>query len=81
MVEHRAQPRHRTLKAGKIVFNHRFSVVDCTIRNLSVAGACLQVPSTVGIPDNFDLLIEPDKATRPCRVAWKNENRIGVAFQ
>jgi hypothetical protein len=81
MVDRRAQPRHRTLKAGKIVFNHRFSVVDCTIRNLSVGGACLLVPSTIGIPDDFDLLIEPEKATRPCRVAWKNETRIGVTFQ
>jgi PilZ domain len=81
MAERRAHPRHRTLKAGKIVFNHRFCVVDCTVRNLSADGACLQVPSTLGIPDDFDLLIEPEKATHTCRVAWKNETRMGVTFQ
>ena len=81
MQEHRAQPRHRTLKAGKVVFNHRFSVVDCTIRNLSAGGACLRVPSTVGIPDDFDLLIEPERVPRACRVAWKNEHDLGVMFR
>jgi hypothetical protein len=80
-VEHRTQVRHRTLKAGKIVFNHRSSVVDCMVRNLSLDGACLHVPSTVGIPDDFDLLIEPDRSARICRVAWKDESRIGVAFR
>jgi hypothetical protein len=39
-----------TLKAGRIVFNQRRSVLDCTVRNLSSTGACPDVPSTVGIP-------------------------------
>jgi hypothetical protein len=81
MLEQRKHPRHRTLKAGRIVFNHRFSVIDCTVRNLSDGGACLELASSVGIPESFDLTIEPDRGTRPCRVAWKSENRIGVAFQ
>jgi hypothetical protein len=81
MSERRAYPRHRTLKAGKIVFNHHFSVVDCTVRNLSAGGACLRVSSTLGIPDDFDLLIEPEKAARACRVAWKDETQMGVTFR
>ena len=81
MQERRAQPRHRTLKAGKIVFNHHFCVVDCTIRNLSTASASLRVPSTVGIPDDFDLLIEPERAPRACRVTWKNEHDLGIMFR
>ena len=63
MAERRAHPRHRTLKAGKIVFNHHFSVVDCTVRSLSATGARLDVPSTFGIPDDFDLLVERFFAT------------------
>jgi hypothetical protein len=81
MAERRIYPRHRTLKAGKIVFNHHFSVVDCTVRNLSAHGARLDVPSTFGIPDDFDLLVEPDKAMRARRVAWKDEHRLGVTFR
>jgi hypothetical protein len=51
MEERRKKPRHRSLKAGKIVFNRQRSVVDCTIRNLSDDGACLVVASPVGLPD------------------------------
>lgn len=49
MDEHRRQPRLRTLKSGKIVFNKKSSVLDCTIRNLSGTGACLQVADPTGI--------------------------------
>ena len=81
MMERRMRQRHRVLKAGKIVFNHSFSVVSCTVRNVSESGACLSVATTIGIPDDFDLVIEPEKEGRPCHVAWKQENRLGVTFQ
>jgi hypothetical protein len=73
MSELRKEPRHRTLKTGRIVFNQRRSVLDCTVRNLSSTGACLDVPSTVGIPDAFELIIESESITRVCRIAWRSE--------
>jgi hypothetical protein len=79
--EHRRQVRRRTLKAGKIIFNHHLSVIDCTIRNLSDGGALLEIPNTIGVPDNFELWIDAEKKSRPCRVAWKTATRVGVAFQ
>ena len=81
MLEQRKHSRHRTLKTGQIVFNHRTSVISCTVRNLSDAGACLQVASSVGVPNSFDLTIELDGSSRPCNVTWRSEQRIGVAFQ
>jgi len=36
--------------------------------------------STLGIPNDFDLVIEPDKAAVACRVAWKNDRQMGVTF-
>ena len=81
MSERKRYPRLRTLKTGRIVFDRRSCVIDCTVRNLSAAGACLELPSTVGVPDRFDLMIGPEKHPRPCRVAWKDETRVGVTFQ
>src|ERR1043166_6427593 len=75
------KPRLPPLKAGKIVFDRPPCVIDCTVPHLSAAGACLQLPSTVGIPERFDLVIAPEKCPRPCRVAWKDETRVGVTFQ
>jgi len=59
MIEKRASPRVRTLKRGSIVFGVA-STVDCVVRNLSETGACLEVASPIGIPDDFTLQIRPE---------------------
>jgi hypothetical protein len=81
MEEHRKRPRHRALKAGKIIFNRRLSVVDCIVRNLSDEGATLELGSPVGLPETFDLSIPWDDLKRSCRVSWKSTTKIGVKFQ
>ena len=53
---------------------------SCAVRNLSDTGAALDVPACVGIPHEFKLRIETDRVTRHCRVVWRREIRIGVAF-
>jgi hypothetical protein len=78
--EKRKLPRHRTLKAGSISINHASSI-DCRVRNMSAIGACLEVASQIGIPDDFVLVIEADHLMRPCRVIWRTATRMGVSFQ
>lgn len=68
------------LKSGKIVFNDRRSVIDCMIRDRSQHGAKLQVVTSVGIPDQFDLVVEADHSTHACRVVWRNQKNVGVEF-
>jgi hypothetical protein len=77
--ERRKFPRHRVLKSGTISFHHS-GTVTCRVRNLSEGGACLEVESPVGIPQNFILLIESENLNRKTRVIWKREQQIGVAF-
>lgn len=78
-IEHRKAQRRPTLKGGRIVFNRDQSTFDCTVRNLSRQGAKLQVGSSIGIPDNFDLLL-PNTTRQPCRVVWRRPREIGIAF-
>jgi hypothetical protein len=70
----------RTLKSARILLNHHHSVIDCTVRNLSPLGACLQVASTLGIPERFDVLFDADHSVRACRVVWHKERQLGVEF-
>ena len=77
--EKRKAPRHRTLKAGNIRFN-RAAGIDCRVRNLSPAGACLEIASQFGIPEDFVLVIDADHLSRPCHVIWRTATRMGVAF-
>jgi len=74
----RGAARHRVLKAGTIELGG--GVIDCTIRNLSITGAALDVPTPVGIPDEFTLVIPSDELRFVCRVVWRKAGRIGVRF-
>jgi hypothetical protein len=80
MDQKRDASRQRTLKSGRIVFNDKSSVLDCTVRNLSARGACLEVTSALGVPASFDLLLDADGSTRRCDIVWKSRNRLGVSF-
>ncbi len=79
MSEKRSKPRLRTLKGGSIIFGLA-AAIDCTVRNMSETGACLEVQSPLGIPDDFTLLIKPEFVKRACHVAWRSSQRIGVRF-
>ena len=77
--ERRDAARHRVLKVAHIVFKGHSATIDCTVRNLSDRGACLNVESSIGIPDSFDLVL--DRASvRNCRVTWRKATQIGVEF-
>lgn len=79
MEERRKVPRHRTLKGGHITFKCTASI-DCRVRNMSKAGACLEVENHIGVPDDFTLRIDVDRLKQPCHVIWRADKRMGVAF-
>ena len=78
MNEKRGMARHRVLKAGMIEFGG--GVIDCTIRNVSNAGAALDVTSPIGIPDRFTLVLPGEGLHMACHVVWRKQRRLGVAF-
>ncbi len=80
MEERRKVQRTRVLKGAKIIFNHRVSSLDCIVKNLSDAGACLQLASPLGFPTTFELRLDGYQSLRSCRVIWQGADRIGVAF-
>ena len=70
--------RMRTLKGAQIVWPTGVPV-NCIVRNLSTAGASLEVQSPV--PNTFELVFAGDQSRRSCRVVWRRETRIGVQFR
>jgi hypothetical protein len=68
----------RVLKSARIVFNGGYASADCRVKNLSLSGALLEMPSTVGIPTQFELHL--DGSMRSCTVTWRSDRFIGVAF-
>jgi hypothetical protein len=77
-MERRATPRQRVFKAGTIKFDG--GGFDCTVRNISPAGAGLDVASPAGIPHEVTLNIPTCHLQRHCYIIWRKERRIGVRF-
>jgi hypothetical protein len=84
MVNTRIAPRHRVSKAAKIEFLEdaiNYASVTCIVRDLSLTGAAIEASVRSGIPDRFFLVV-PDEGLRlACRVVWRREYRMGVAFE
>ena len=79
MNEKRIAPRRHVLKSAFIVISEKAPKLECTVKNLSDGGAALQVSTTIGIPKNFDLII--DGKRHHCRSVWRTDAKIGVAFE
>jgi hypothetical protein len=80
MEERRATVRQKVFKAGTIEFN-RAGAIGCTVRNVSLGGACLEFDSLLGVPETFALVLRADRTMRHCKVRWRNARRVGVAFE
>ena len=78
MDDRRSDQRTRNYKSGKILLGSW--KVPCTVRNVSEAGACLEVQTTYGIPATFEFVL-PNHPPRTCKVVWLSDTKIGVEFQ
>jgi len=78
MVQTRAATRYRVMKPARI--EHRGEGVNCTIRDLSLTGALLEVTDPALIPANFTLVVPEDGLKLSCRIVRRTVFRIGVTF-
>lgn len=79
--ESRAELRRRTLKGGKIVFNHHQSVLDCTIRDLSEAGCRIIVQNQTDLPADFELHLTSSDEKYQSQIIWRKGKEAGVKFK
>lgn len=56
------------------------SVLSCVVRNISPEGAAIDVDNPAFVPAQFRLVIASDSSVHECRIAWIQQNRIGVTF-
>jgi hypothetical protein len=77
--ERRLVSRHQASRIAKIILHRRLLGGDCTISNVSPAGALLLVANAHGLPKQFDL--DMDGYRRPCIARWRQFDRIGVKFE
>jgi PilZ domain len=76
----RSSKRRRTVLTGKVLFNDRTSVFDCTVRNLSDAGAQITLADVSTLPLDFELEIPSKGMVAPARVMWSRGKNHGIRF-
>ena len=80
MLDRRKTQRLRSFKGARIVFHPHWPVIDCTVRNISGAGAFVEMQGEYNTSLEFELMFLQDNERRACRQVWRQGNRIGVAF-
>ena len=80
MPERRKFDRTNIRKSAKMLFAGYEKLIDCVVCDLSIAGAGIKVANAAAVPDQFELTFDAARTLRACRIAWRSESRIGVAF-
>lgn len=78
MEEKRTHPRTEVSEPAYV--SSGGAVMSCTVRNISVEGAAIDVENPAFVPPRFRLVMANDSSVRECQVAWIQRNRIGVRF-
>lgn len=72
--------RRRVLKAGRLVFNDKTSVIDCTVRALWDGGAEVQVFNSADIPDAVTLEIRSSGFKWDATVVTRRPTSLELSF-
>ncbi len=70
----------RTLLKGRVVFNNRFSLIECIVRDLSGTGARIAFAHPIDVPREFELEIPSKSLSLWSRVIWSSGREHGVRF-
>ncbi|QQR38963.1 sensor domain-containing diguanylate cyclase [Devosia rhizoryzae] len=73
--------RRRVLKAGRLVFNDKKSVIDCTVRALWDGGAEVQVFNSADIPDAVTLEIRSSGFKWDATVVSRRPTSLELSFR
>ncbi len=76
----RIAARSRVLKGAKLVSLNNWSLVDCTIRDMSQTGAKIICGDQMAVANEFRLMIPSDNTIRDAKVVWRRGELIGITF-
>lgn len=72
--------RQKSFLRGRIRLKDARTAFDCMIRDISANGARLHFSGTAPTPDFFELYIPQKEQMLRANVAWRQGEKVGVAF-
>lgn len=76
--DRRSEQRMKALRRAKIVLSNKMSTFDCLVRSRADHGLKLEVESSLGIPDTFEIVYDGTSQRMPCEVVWRSSKALGV---
>jgi hypothetical protein len=78
--DRRDQPRAVARLAGKLISADGFLHPDCTVLDLSVNGARVQISAIIRLPPPAALLLVEEGLLFDAAIAWRRGNETGLVF-
>jgi hypothetical protein len=78
--ERRDRPRAVARLAGKLISADGFLHPDCTVLDLSVNGARVQISAIIRLPPPAALLLVDEGLLFDAAIAWRRGNETGLVF-
>jgi hypothetical protein len=78
--EKRIEHRRKMLKGGTVFFNKGYSSLECVVRDITSAGARIQMGETFGMPSRVMLSIAGEENKFEATVRWRNSRNIGLSL-
>src|SRR3712207_4723993 len=78
--DRRLRRRAPTILEGRIQIEDRASDIECTVRDISEAGAQIFLHSPVELPAEFTINIPKRGLSARVRMMWSRDRRHGVMF-
>jgi len=79
MQERRLYPRRQVLMTGRLLRSGNRAAIECAVRNLSDAGACLEISAVHDLSTDFALVM--GASSRFGRVVWRTRDRSGISYE
>lgn len=81
MQDRRQGARDKVLYGGVAAVNGHGSTMDCVVRNISDAGACVEFDTAAKLPEEMNLTIARKGRSFLARLIWCQANKVGLAFR
>jgi hypothetical protein len=81
MQDRRQGARDKVLYGGVAAVNGHGSTMDCVVRNISDAGACVEFDTAAKLPEEMNLTIARKGRSFLARLIWRQANKVGLAFR
>jgi hypothetical protein len=76
----RGAQRMRVLKGAKVVALEQWTLVDCTVRDMSATGARIICKDPIAVKNEFRFLVTADNTICDAKVVWRRGDEIGITF-